>query len=80
MNLGTGRGHSVLEVIKAFEQVTGIRIPHALTDRRPGDVASCYADVSFAAQELGWQARLTIEDMCRDAWAWQTANPDGYPA
>lgn len=79
VNLGTGRGHSVLEVISAFERVTGIKIPYALTDRRPGDVASCYADVSLATRELGWKARYGIEDMCKDAWAWQSANPAGFP-
>lgn len=79
VNLGTGRGNSVLEVIKAFERVTGIPIPREFAPRRPGDVASCYADVSLASRELGWRTRLGIEDMCRDAWAWQRANPQGYP-
>ena len=79
VNLGTGRGHSVLEVVRAFERVTDIPIPYAIAERRPGDVASCYADVSFATKELGWQARLGIDDMCRDAWAWQSANPEGFP-
>ncbi|MBS0335253.1 MAG: UDP-glucose 4-epimerase GalE [Proteobacteria bacterium] len=78
-NLGTGRGNSVLEVVGAFERVTGIRIPHEFAPRRPGDVASCYADVSRAFAELGWKTKLGIEDMCRDGWAWQSANPQGYP-
>lgn len=78
-NLGTGRGNSVLEVVGAFERVTGIRIPYEVAPRREGDVASCYADVSCARTKLGWQAELGIEDMCRDAWAWQSANPAGYP-
>ena len=78
-NLGTGRGSSVLEVIGAFERVTGLRIPHEIAARRPGDVASCYADASLALRELGWRTHLGIEDMCRDAWAWQSANPQGYP-
>ncbi len=79
VNLGTGRGHSVLEVVAAFERVTGIRIQREIASRRPGDVASCYADVSLAARELGWQTKLGIDDMCRDSWAWQSANPQGYP-
>lgn len=79
VNLGTGRGNSVLEVVKAFERVAGIPIPREFAPRRPGDVASCYADVSLASRELGWRTRLGIEDMCRDAWAWQRANPQGYP-
>ncbi len=80
VNLGTGRGHSVLEVIKAFERVTGIPIAYEIAPRRAGDVASCYADVSLAERELGWRARLGIDDMCRDAWAWQSAHPEGFPA
>jgi UDP-glucose 4-epimerase len=79
VNLGTGRGYSVLEVVKAFEKVTGIPIPKEFAPRRPGDVASCYADVSLARKALGWQTRLDLEDMCRDSWAWQSANPRGYP-
>jgi UDP-glucose 4-epimerase len=79
VNLGTGRGQSVLEVIKAFEHVTGISIAREFVSRRPGDVASCFADVSFAKQALGWETRLGIEDMCRDSWTWQCANPQGYP-
>lgn len=78
-NLGTGKGHSVLEVVHAFERTTGIQIPYEIAPRRPGDVASCYADPSLAAAEFGWRARLGIDDMCRDAWAWQSANPQGYP-
>ena len=79
VNLGTGCGHSVLQVVRAFERVNGIGIAYEVVPRRPGDVASCYADVSLARAELGWEARLGIEDMCRDAWAWQRANPQGYP-
>lgn len=79
VNLGTGRGYSVLEVVHAFERVTGMAIPHEFAPRRPGDVASCYADVSLAKRELGWQAEFGIEAMCRDAWAWQSANAQGYP-
>lgn len=67
-NLGTGKGTSVLELLKAFEEANEIRIPFEITERRPGDIASCYADVSKAEQELGWSAKLDIKDMCRDAW------------
>jgi len=79
VNLGTGRGNSVLEVVGAFERVTGIPIPREFAPRRPGDVASSYAEVSLASSELGWRTKLGIEDMCRDAWVWQRANPQGYP-
>ncbi len=78
-NLGTGRGYSVLEVISAFERVTGIRIPFEIAARRSGDVASCYADPALALREMAWKTHRSIEDMCRDGWAWQSANPQGYP-
>jgi len=78
-NLGTGRGYSVLEVIKAFETATGKKVPYDIAARRPGDIAAYYADASLAARELGWKAKLGIEDMCRDAWRWQSDNPHGYP-
>ena len=78
-NLGTGRGYSVLETVRAFEQATGRKVPLEIAARRPGDIASCYADASLAARELGWRARLGLDDMCRDAWRWQAANPTGYP-
>jgi UDP-glucose 4-epimerase len=78
VNLGTGRGVSVLELVKAFERVTNIRVPRVFVDRRPGDVAVCYADARLAHRRLGWSARRTVEDMCRDAWRWQSANPYGY--
>ena len=78
-NLGTGNGKSVLEVVCAFERMTGIRIPYEFVPRRAGDVASCYADASLAAAKLDWRAQLGIDDMCRDSWAWQSANPQGYP-
>jgi UDP-glucose 4-epimerase len=77
-NLGTGRGYSVLEVLKAFEKVSGKKIPYRLTERRPGDVAICYADPSKAERELGWKAQRGIEEMCADAWNWQVNNPEGY--
>ena len=78
-NLGTGRGYSVLEVVSAFERASGKSIPLEFHPRRAGDVAQSYADASFAARELGWRARLALEAMCRDAWRWQSGNPEGYP-
>jgi UDP-glucose 4-epimerase len=79
INLGTGRGHSVLEVIRAFERASGIQVPYRLTDRRPGDVAECWADPARARQLLGWVAERDLDAMCRDAWNWQRMNPEGYP-
>jgi UDP-glucose 4-epimerase len=78
-NLGTGKGSSVLDVIKAFEKTSGKKIPYHITERRAGDAAICYADVTKANEELRWQTRRTLEDMCRDAWNWQLKNPAGYP-
>ncbi|HSU75742.1 MAG TPA: UDP-glucose 4-epimerase GalE [Burkholderiales bacterium] len=78
-NLGTGRGNSVLEVVKAFERASGKRIALEFHPRRPGDVAQSYADPSLASRELGWRAQLSLEAMCRDAWRWQSQNPEGYP-
>jgi UDP-glucose 4-epimerase len=77
-NLGTGQGYSVLDVVKAFEKASGQEIPYKITDRRPGDIASCYADPSKAEKELGWKAERTLVDMCKDAWRWQSQNPEGY--
>ncbi|MGE4442224.1 MAG: UDP-glucose 4-epimerase GalE [Desulfomicrobium sp.] len=77
-NLGTGRGYSVLEAVRTFEAVNGIEVPHRITARRQGDVAVCYADARKAREVLGWEAKLGIEDMVRDAWNWQRENPDGY--
>lgn len=77
-NLGTGKGYSVLDMLHAFERACGRELPYILTDRRPGDVASCYADPTLAERELGWRAGLDLEAMCADAWRWQSANPDGY--
>ena len=79
VNLGTGRGYSVLEVVKAFEKACGKKIPLEYHGRRPGDVAQAYADTSLAAKELGWRARLKIDEMCRDSWRWQSQNPNGFP-
>jgi UDP-glucose 4-epimerase len=78
-NLGTGRGYSVLEVAKAFERASGKSIPLEFHPRRAGDVAEFHADASRAAKELGWRARLSLDEMCRDSWRWQSQNPDGYP-
>ena len=78
LNLGSGRGHSVLEVIQAFEAASGRPIPYAVGARRPGDAASTVADPSLAAQTLGWCTRRGLAEMCRDGWAWQQANPQGY--
>lgn len=78
-NLGTGRGHSVLEVLAAFERVVGRPIPHEIVARRPGDVAECFADPGRARALLGWEARHDLDRMCADAWRWQSANPTGYP-
>jgi len=78
VNLGTGRGNSVLEVVHAFEQASGWPIPYQLAPRRPGDVAQCYADPAMAQRLLGWQAKHSLADMCRDAWRWQSGNPEGY--
>lgn len=77
-NLGTGRGYSVLEMVDAFEKISGRKIQYKVVDRRPGDIATCYADPSFALQELGWSAEFGIEDMCRDSWNWQSKNPEGF--
>jgi len=79
-NLGTGKGNSVLEAVKAFERASGKKIPYQIVDRRPGDAASCYCDPSKAARELGWKTKLDLDAMCADAWRWQSMNPDGYPA
>ena len=77
-NLGTGNGYSVLDIIKAFSKACGHDIPYVIDPRRPGDVATCYSDPTKAREVLGWVAENSIEDMCRDAWRWQSNNPDGY--
>jgi UDP-glucose 4-epimerase len=78
VNLGTGQGYSVLEVVKAFEQASGRRVPLEFVARRPGDVAACYADPAAAATLLGWRATRSLNQMCQDGWRWQTMNPHGY--
>lgn len=77
-NLGTGRGTSVLELIDAFSKACGHKVPYQIVDRRPGDVASCYASPEKAKTELGWAAEKTIQQACEDSWRWQSRNPDGY--
>ncbi len=79
INLGTGHGYSVLEIVKAFERVTGKSVPYQLVARRPGDVATYFANVSLADELLDWRTEKTLEDMLADAWRWQQQNPDGYP-
>lgn len=78
-NLGTGQGYSVLEMVRAFEAASGRPVPYRIVGRRPGDIASCYADPAYARTELGWQAERGLEQMVGDAWRWQRQNPDGYP-
>jgi len=77
-NLGTGHGTSVLEIVEAFKQASGKEIPYIVSERRAGDIASCYADTSKAESELGWKAEKTILDACEDSWRWQSQNPAGY--
>lgn len=77
-NLGTGRGYSVLEVVKAFEKASGKKIPYTIVERRPGDVPALYADPTKAEKVLGWRAERGIDEMCQDSWRWQSQNPNGY--
>ena len=77
-NLGTGKGYSVLDVIKAFSKACGKEVPYQIQPRRPGDIATCYSDATLAKEELGWEAKYGIEEMCADSWRWQSTNPDGY--
>ena len=80
VNLGVGKGTSVLELVQAFERVSGQRVPYEIVARRPGDIAAVWADPAYAASELAWTAQHDLDDMCRDAWRWQSANPQGYEA
>lgn len=77
-NLGTGKGYSVLEMVEAFGEACGNRIPYQIVDRRPGDIAACYADPEKASAELGWRAQRGLREMCEDTWRWQKNNPEGY--
>jgi UDP-glucose 4-epimerase len=78
INLGTGQGYSVLDIVKAFSNASGKKIPYVIAPRRAGDIAACYANPSFAQKVLKWRASKTLEDMCRDTWNFQSKNPDGY--
>jgi UDP-glucose 4-epimerase len=78
VNLGTGQGYSVLDMVRAFEQASGRAVPYEIVGRRPGDIAACWADPSLAREVLGWEAKRGIDAMCADAWRWQTMNPEGY--
>jgi UDP-glucose 4-epimerase len=80
VNLGTGKGYSVLDAIRAFEAASGRSIAYEIVGRRPGDIGSCYANPAAAERELGWHAEFGIERMCADQWRWQSGNPDGYPS
>ena len=77
-NLGTGKGYSVLDVVKAFEKACGKKIPYEIKPRRAGDIATCYSDATLAKKELGWEAEYGIDEMCADSWRWQSQNPNGY--
>lgn len=77
-NLGTGHGYSVLDTVKAFEKVNGLKVPYVFMPRRPGDIATCYCNPARAKAELGWEAQYDLEDMCRDSWNFQKNNPNGY--
>ena len=77
-NLGTGVGYSVLDIVKNFEEATGVKIPYEIKDRRPGDIATCYSKADKAKKELGWVAENGIKEMCADSWRWQSNNPNGY--
>ena len=77
-NLGTGKGTSVLDLVKAFERVNGVKVPYKVTPRRPGDIATCYSDPHKAEAVLHWKTEKTVDDMCRDTWRWQTQNPNGF--
>lgn len=79
VNLGTGRGYSVLDVVRAFEAASGRPVPYEIVERRAGDVAQCYAETALAEQLLGWRAERGIDEMCVDTWRWQSSNPQGYP-
>jgi UDP-glucose 4-epimerase len=80
VNLGTGQGYSVLQMVQAFSEINQVAVPYQIVARRPGDIAECYADASLAKTLLGWQASRGLTDMVQDAWRWQQQNPDGYPA
>ena len=78
VNLGTGKGYSVLDMVHAFEKASGKKVPYKIAPRRPGDIAKCYADPSYAKEVIGWEATRGVDEMCEDSWRWQSNNPDGY--
>ena len=78
VNLGTGNGYSVLDMVKAFEKASGKEVPYQIVDRRPGDIATCYADPAYAEERLDWKAECELDEMCEDTWRWQSMNPKGY--
>ncbi len=78
VNLGTGNGYSVLDMVKAFEKASGREVPYCIAPRRSGDIAACYADPAYAKEILGWEAKKGIDEMCEDSWRWQSLNPNGY--
>ena len=78
VNLGTGNGYSVLDMVEAFEKASGRDVPYQIVNRRPGDIATCYADPTYAEKRLGWKAECELDEMCEDTWRWQSINPDGY--
>lgn len=78
VNLGTGKGYSVLDIVRAFEKASGLPIPYRIAGRRPGDIAACYAEPALARELMGWRAMRDLDMMCRDAWRWQSLNPNGY--
>jgi len=78
INLGTGLGYSVLDMVKAFEKASGKKVPYHIAPRRAGDIAKCYAEPAYAKKVLGWEAEKNIDDMCQDSWRWQSQNPNGY--
>ena len=77
-NLGTGTGYSVLDMVNTFQEANNVKVPYQIVDRRPGDIATCYADPGKSEKILGWKARETLTDMCRDSWNWQSKNPQGF--
>ena len=79
VNLGTGKGYSVLDMVKAFEKASGKEIPYQIVDRRSGDIATCYADPAYAKEKINWKAEYELDEMCEDTWRWQSLNLDGYP-
>jgi UDP-glucose 4-epimerase len=78
VNLGTGKGYSVLDMVKAFEEASGKKVPYKIVERRAGDIAKCFADPSYAKETLGWEATRGVKEMCEDTWKWQSNNPNGY--